>query len=263
MSDSNALLVAQITDTHLLADPLGIHKGYQTGRSLQAVLRQVHRLVPQPDLLLLTGDLSQDETIESYYCLRDQISPLAIPTYWIPGNHDQDVSRMVQALSMQPFQAQKSIHRNGWHILLLDSSLPNCVDGELSPETLFWLDLQLQESTNPTMIALHHPPLMVGSAWMDRIGLRNRDAFFEIVDRHPHVKLVVCGHIHQELDRWRHTVHYLGTPSTCMQFMPDCDEFTLDEGRSPGFRLLWLYPDGRYETQVHRAESCADFLVSG
>lgn len=40
------------------------------------------------DLLLLTGDLSQDESMHSYLKLRELIEGLLIPTYWIQGNHD-------------------------------------------------------------------------------------------------------------------------------------------------------------------------------
>jgi Icc protein len=87
---------------------------------------------------------------------------------------------------------------------------------------------------------------------MDAIGLQNREALFAILDRHPQVKLVVFGHIHQAFDRSRRGVRYLGAPSTCVQFSPNSDEFAIDAEAQPGFRLLTLYPDGNYETSVQR-----------
>ncbi|NEP81399.1 MAG: hypothetical protein F6K17_09110 [Okeania sp. SIO3C4] len=61
------VLVAQITDTHLFADPTeGKMYGLPTESSFLKVLEKLKQLQPQPDVLLLTGDLSQDETSESY-----------------------------------------------------------------------------------------------------------------------------------------------------------------------------------------------------
>jgi Icc protein len=74
---------------------------------------------------------------------------------------------------------------------------------------------------------------------------------FEVIDRHPQVHLVIFGHIHQELERSHRGVHYLGCPSTCIQFLPQSDKFALDETEL-GFRLINLYPDGTFQTQVER-----------
>lgn len=245
-----ALVVAQITDTHLFANEHESMKGCVTAETLQAVLAQLKQVQPQPNVLLLTGDLSQDETPESYAYLRQQLAPLGIAAYWIPGNHDVPAT-MQQVLASELISNNKSFQAAGWNCLLLSSAQPNRVEGELSPETLDWLEQQLQQNHQPTLIALHHPPLAIGSAWMDEIGLHHPDALLAIIDRHPQVKLVIFGHIHQEFAQERQGVHYLGTPSTCIQLAPQQDEFAIDD-RSPGFRLLHLYADGTFSTQVER-----------
>ncbi|HEY9643804.1 MAG TPA: 3',5'-cyclic-AMP phosphodiesterase [Coleofasciculaceae cyanobacterium] len=251
MNQAAPLVVAQLTDTHLFADETLTMRGFTTVRSFQTVVEQVKQL--QPDLLLLTGDLSQDETIASYEQLRDRITPLGIPTYWIAGNHDQSLADMQQVLSTGPISDQKCFQAGGWQFILLNSMLEQQVYGELTAEGLEQLEQQLQQAPDcPTLIALHHPPLAIASAWMDAIGLQNREALFAVIDRHPQVKLIVFGHIHQAFDRLRHGVRYLGAPSTCVQFSPDSDEFAIDREAQPGFRLLALYPDGRYETSVQR-----------
>jgi Icc protein len=251
MSQTHPLLVAQITDTHLFADPNQEQKGIVTAKSLQAVLERVKHLSPQPDLLLLTGDLSQDETPESYQYLRSVLSPLAIPTYWIPGNHD-DMSLMEQILAQDPIFPHKSFQLGTWQFILLNSAVPSCVYGQLSTQILEWLEYQLQKANNsPTLISLHHPPLPVNSAWMDNISLQNSPDLLAILDRSPQVRLVIFGHIHQEFSRTRQGIHYLGTPSTGVQFAPNLQEFQLDS-LPPGFRLFHLYPDGTWKTQVER-----------
>ncbi len=82
MTPASPLLVAQITDTHLFAEFDRTWNGLSTAHTLKAVLERLQQIQPQPDLLLLTGDLSQDETPESYELLASLISPLNIPAYY-------------------------------------------------------------------------------------------------------------------------------------------------------------------------------------
>lgn len=252
MPQTSPLLVAQLTDTHLFANENQEMMGCRTFDTFQAVIKQIGQLHPKPDVLLLTGDLSQDETSESYQHLRDWTALLEIPAYWLPGNHDQEPVAMEKILCSDLIFLDKCFQAGGWNFVLLNSMLVGQVQGELSPETLVVLEQQLQQfAVQPTLIALHHPPLPIGSEWMDRIGLQNSQALFEVVDRHPQVKLVIFGHIHQEFDQWRNGVRYLGTPSTCVQFRPQRDRLEID-AQGSGFRLVSLYPDGSHSTSVER-----------
>lgn len=250
MTTSQSLLIAQLTDTHLFANEFQEMLNCPTGQSFRSVVERVNSWVPRPDILLLTGDLSQDETPESYEQLRSLLTPLEIPTYWIPGNHD-NLPTMQAILRDQWISPIRSFQRQGWQVILLSSLVPGCVDGELSTEDLGWLDRQLEAVRLPTLVALHHPPIAIASEWMDGIGLRNSEALYEVLDRHPQVKIVLFGHIHQEFVGERNGVTYLGSPSTCVQFKPLRREFTVDE-LQPGFRLLKLDPDGQFATQVER-----------
>lgn len=264
MSPVSSLLIAQITDIHLFARTEGNLLGLQTSESFQAILEQVNTLERRPDLLLLTGDLSQDGTVMSYKLLETMLQPLGIPVYCIPGNHDCPTT-MQKLLTRSPFRPEKSFQVGGWQLLLLNSSVPGCVHGYISPESLDWLDQELcRLPDTPALIAFHHPPFQVGSAWMDEIGLRNAQELFDVCDRHPQVKLALFGHIHQEFYQGRHGIAYLGAPSTCIQFKPNTPDFTLDE-QPPGFRLITLYPNGAWETQVERiAYSCElDLAAAG
>lgn len=195
--------------------------------------------------------MSQDETPESYQNLLAAVSPLSIRTYWLPGNHD-DVLLMQQMLTEEPLLAQKSFRQGNWQFLLLNSAIPGCVEGKLSPQSLEWLEYKLQQASHyPTLIALHHPPCSINSASFDAIALQNSDQLLALIDRHPQVRLVVFGHIHQEFSLERQGVHYFGTPSTCIQFMPQSSAFALDPS-PPGFRVFKLNPDGTWETQIER-----------
>ena len=255
-------LVAQITDTHLFADPTqGKMYGVPTETSFLKVLEKLGQLQPQPDVLLLTGDISQDETPESYQRLASLLSPLNIPTYWIAGNHDC-LPIMKQELNSAPISAKKSFEIGGWYFLLLNTNVPGCVYGQVSPESLEWLESQLKIIGNkPVLVALHHPPVKINSEWMDRIILHDPEPLLNIINHYPQVKIVLSGHVHQEFDTEINDVRYLTTPSTCIQFEPENSEFVLDK-KPPGLRLLTLYPDGNYTTKIERADYIYEFDVT-
>ncbi|MGE5657483.1 MAG: 3',5'-cyclic-AMP phosphodiesterase [Actinomycetota bacterium] len=243
------LLIAQITDTHLFADASQEFMGVSTTQSLQTVIKRLQEF--PLDALLLTGDLSQDETPESYHRLASLLTALEIPIYWLPGNHDC-LPVMAQVLNQPPFSPAKSFQVGNWHFLLLSTAAPGFVHGVLSPESLQWLDSQLQQiGDRPAIVALHHPPLPIHSEWMDRMLLHNPEEFLTIIDRYSSVKIVLSGHIHQAFNQQRCEVSYLGTPSTCVQFKPQLPNLVIDP-ISPGFRLLTLAADGTWETKVER-----------
>ena len=259
MNQVSSLSIAQVTDIHFFTDENQKLLGLPTTQSFQAVIERLLSLQPRPDLLLLTGDLSQEGTPESYERLQDLLIPLEMPTYWLPGNHDC-ISAMQQVLNRAPISPRKAFTQGGWNFLLIDSSVPGCVHGNLSLETLDWLDFRLRLMSDsfgsnsvphPTVVALHHPPFRVNSHWLDTSKLQNPEVFFAVLDRYPQVKLVLFGHIHQEFNRQRNGVHYLGSPSTSVQFEPQSSSFSLSHEK-PGLRLLKLYPDGSWETRIER-----------
>ncbi len=250
----DAVFVVQITDTHLYADPeRKIKNRLQTAKSLQAVLTEIKKLDPQPDLLLLTGDLSQDETPESYHYLQEKVAELKIPTYWLPGNHDQ-VNLMTEILQQPPLFAEKVIEKQAWKLILLNSVIPGDVRGEISEQTLAELEQELSKSPDQFIgIALHHPPVAIGSTWMDAVGLQNPENLLKLIQKYPQIKLVLFGHIHQEFAQVIQGVTYLGTPSTGLQFAFGTPDFAIDN-QLPGFRQLILYADGTWETKVERVK---------
>jgi Icc protein len=100
-------------------------------------------------------------------------------------------------------------------------------------------------------VCFHHHPVSIGCEWMEPIGLRNPEAFFEVLDRFPQARAVLWGHVHQEIDQMRNGVRLIASPSTCIQFEPGSEDFKVGE-QAPGYRWLRLLPDGRLETGVER-----------
>lgn len=257
-AEKDSVLLVQLTDSHLFAEEGSKLLGLDTACSLQRVVDLVLTEQPRIDLLLATGDLSQDGSLASYERFRSLCGRIESPVRWCPGNHDELVA-MQQACSGSELMLPV-LDIGHWRVIMLDTLLPGSVFGVLRVEQLELLERALSEAPERHhLICLHHHPVSIGSRWMDNIGLRNRDELFEVVDRHPGVKALLWGHIHQAYDDSRNGVRLLATPSTGVQFTPGSEEFDVDKA-APGYRWLRLYADGRLETGISRVVG-VDFEV--
>ncbi|TWI54223.1 Icc protein [Pseudomonas duriflava] len=259
-----APLVVQLTDSHLFASQESRLLGLDTGYSLERVVEQVRIEQPDIDLILASGDLAQDSTLEAYQRFHDATASLAAPARWLPGNHDKvDVMAAFCAGTdlMDPV-----LDLGAWRLILLDSTIKGAVPGRFEPDQLELLERALSEAPErPTLVSFHHHPVPVGCQWMDLLGLQNPEALFAVLDRFKQVRVVLWGHIHQEYDEVRNGVRLLASPSTGLQFEPGSDDFKVGI-QAPGYRWLRLQPDGSLETGISRVEGVdfgIDFNGSG
>lgn len=236
-------MVLHLTDTHIAASEDYALKGVGVRRSLTRILADCARQ-GQPDLLLATGDLAQDGSEAAYRWLAETLEPTVPRLACLAGNHDDPV-HLAAVLPMP-----KQLLLEGWRIILLHTPIPDAEGGCLADSELVFLDEALAAPPMPTLIALHHPPLSLGSRWLDTIGLENAGDFWRLVEHRHQVRAVLFGHAHQAFDTLRGSIRLLGTPSTCAQFRPHADAFALDT-LPPGYRTLALHADGQLETAVH------------
>ncbi len=259
--------IVQISDTHLFSDAsTGKLLGLNTAQSYEAVLELVSMAPKKPEAVILTGDLSQDETPAAYHYLSDSIEKnFDCPVYWIPGNHD-DPDLIKKILVKPPFKQEKAVLWGHWLFVLLNTHYSKHVEGHLSKNELSQLDFYLsQHQEQNVAIIMHHPPVSVGSKWVDNLRLNNADQFFEIVDRYLHVKAIICGHVHQAFETVRKNVKIMTTPSTCIQFKTNSTNFALDK-LNPGYRWFDFNPDGTFNTGVERVTNflnTSDFQSGG
>ena len=244
------LRIAQITDTHLYADPHGRLLGLDTRHCLEAVIDLALDTHP-PDLVVASGDLAHDGTPAAYQHLRNSFSRLGVPVYCLPGNHDEAVALRAN-LQNDYLRNSRSACIGGWLLLFLDSSVPGSEGGHLTETELAALDKALAANAElPALVWLHHQPVHVGSRWLDTMAVDNAEAFFDIIDRYSKVRAIVWGHVHQTFEQKRNDVRLLASPSTCIQFLPDSENFAVDM-TPPGYRWLELHADGSLETGVVR-----------
>ena len=249
----NRQVVYQFTDTHLYQSPEKRFIGINSTESFNDVVTMSLERFGKPDACILTGDISQDETLDSYLTAFSIVKRIGVPAYAVPGNHDDPLA-VEEALVMTgaPFSTDKSVRLGKWLCILLDSTLAFRVEGELAASQLEHLERSLLENRDcSALVFLHHNPISLNTPWLDRLGLQNPAELFAVLDRYDNVKAVVCGHVHREFESSRAKVRLLTTPSTSIQFTSKAGTFAIDP-QPPGFRRLVLHPDGRLETSVHR-----------
>ncbi len=225
-----------------------------THDSLDHVLNMVRENDPDIDLILATGDIAQDASVEAYKYFIGKMKPFDAPMRWIPGNHD--VITVMDDVAANSDLNQKKVQANNWAILLLNTSVVGQVHGNLADDELEFLSNSLEELQNDSdvdhvLVTMHHNPVQGNAGWMKDIGLNNQMDFWNRVDGHDKLRCVLYGHVHQDLDYEHNDVRCLCTPSTCIQFKPNVVNFALDDV-NPGYRSMQLNDDGSIDTKVHR-----------
>ncbi|WP_217555260.1 3',5'-cyclic-AMP phosphodiesterase [Vibrio metschnikovii] len=266
LDPSDNIKLVQITDTHLFAADDGCLLSVNTADSFHAIVQAIIEQKVAFDALLATGDISQDHSAESYQRFASEISALQKACFWLPGNHDYKPNMGSVMPSSQLHAPEHVLLGEQWQMILLDSQVVGVPHGRLSDYQLNLLDEKLaQHPDRYALILLHHHPLLVGSAWLDQHTLKDSDAFWSVIQRHQNARAVLCGHVHQDMDRIYAGVKVMASPSTCVQFKPNSDDFALDQC-SPGWRELELHADGQVTTQVKRLARGAfvpDFTSNG
>lgn len=220
----------------------------QTSATLARCVAHARLRHAQPDVVLLTGDLAHDDPA-GYAQLATQFRNAGAPVHCLPGNHD-DPAAVKAALHGAPFVHDLARRYGDWVIVMLNSTIAGEHGGRIDAEELARLDAALaaQPGAN-ALVCLHHHPVPHGSAWLDELMLGNAEEFFAVLARHSGVRGLAWGHTHQPFEGMHGRIRLMGTPSTCMQFAQNTDEFEIDD-RPPAYRWIDLEPGGGIETGI-------------
>lgn len=220
-----------------------------TYSSLCAVLDHYRENEWRADYVVVTGDLIQDESAVAYEHFCQQLSALQLPIYCVPGNHDVR-ALMRAALVEPPFHYCASFEAGDWLVTGIDSCVTGNAGGHLPGAELERLDATIAASAAANiMVCLHHPPVPMGSSWLDTVGLDNGEEFLDRISASGKVRLAIFGHVHQHYDADHGGVRIIATPSTCRQFAQGRDDFAVDDS-PPAYRRISLHADGAFEHEL-------------
>lgn len=201
------MLLAQISDLHIKRPGALAYRRVDTAAHLERCVARLNALEPKPDAVVITGDLVDLGSVAEYTLLKTLLAPLTMPIYLLVGNHD-DRAALRQVFDDHPYlhDSPEFVHYavdiGPLRLIALDSQLPQQSSGHLCDARLAWLDRQLEQAQDKSvMLALHHPPFVSGIGHMDRQRLDPESAgrLAAIVSRYPNVERVVCGHVHRPI----------------------------------------------------------------
>lgn len=246
-----ALNVLQISDLHILDTPGDTMLGVNTEYYFQQTLARAFAIHGHFDLILVTGDLTQEPSSSSYRRIASHLADYKTPCLCLPGNHD-DPTLMAAHLNNAWVKYDQQIRLGSWRFVLLNSRVDDSPAGRLSKNDLIWLEALLEKQTDDFfVVAVHHHAYLSGCAWLDRIGIENGQQLLDLLERYDNVKALVNGHIHQDLKRHHQHITMLSAPSTCFQFATNSADFMIDD-LPPGYRVLNLFDDGSLTGDCYR-----------
>jgi 3',5'-cyclic-AMP phosphodiesterase len=249
--------LVQLSDPHVGSLWSGDGSGVDdAAEALARALASVERtLGGAPDAVIVTGDIAHTGTDAEYELAKALLDGIGVPVHAIPGNHDDRAGlyRHFPLVGIESSEFGYAVPVGPLRLVGLDTTVPGSAHGALDGERVAWLDETLGEDGRaPTIVAMHHPPLLTGVPSLDAIGIDavQRAAFGEAVAGHPQVQLIIAGHVHRTIVSSLGGATVLAIPSTDIQLALDLEADELRLVHEPPCFALHLFVEGRIVSHV-------------
>ena len=261
------MLIAQITDFHVGRIIETDNGAIDLFDRLKEMVLHLTNLDPRPDLVVVSGDISNHGNTEDYERSRALLDTMQIPYLVMPGNHDsRDKLRELFGNRGYLPPGGEFLHYTfeelPLRLIMLDSLEKGQHHGMICEDRLKWLDEKLSEQPDrPTLVFMHHPPTKLLLPYQDSMRCFNGEELAKIISSHPQVLGIACGHTHREsIANWANTILFV-TPSATFsygmqmqpvddinpRFEPACARlfcWTKETGLVSHLSFVGKYPDG-------------------
>jgi Icc protein len=232
------VLIAQISDVHI-----GFDRGNPDELNMQRLRAVIARLIAapsRPDLLLMTGDLTESGDAESYARLAEVVNVCPFPVLAMVGNHDER-EPLLAAFPQTPSEdgfVHYVVDKPGFRLVVLDTLEVGRHGGAFCDARVAWLRSTLAaDLVTPTYIAMHHPPFESGITWLDSAASEPWIARFAgAVAGFTQLRGIIAGHLHRTI----HTAWNGLSVSVCQSTAPavGLDLSPIDEDVPDGRELI-------------------------
>jgi 3',5'-cyclic AMP phosphodiesterase CpdA len=212
VAPSGAVLIAQMTDIHVGFAPDERPEELNLTR-FRAALERLLTGPNFPDMLVLSGDITDHGDAESFAKTAALLKDCPFPIIPMVGNHDSREGLLGAFPHITPAEGG-FLHfvieaRLGLRIICLDTLEDGRHGGAFCEARAEWLAARVAEAPDaPTLIFMHHPPVVAGIDWMDPapdepwiVRLR------EVLTGQSQVQAIHCGHLHRQI-----TTRFAGLP---------------------------------------------------
>lgn len=245
------ITIVQITDLHLLADREARLLGYGTHTMLTKTVDAIRKHAVRPDACFVTGDISQDESEESYELARAELGRLDMPIFWIPGNHDDSERAAAVFGKSSNMHRLSTLATPSWDFIALDTCRRGADEGYLNDADFrrFTADVQAAASAGKRIsVIMHHHPVPVETPLLDKYVLQGNQSLLTLLDSTPQINLLICGHVHGDyrLQHGHQTIE--ACPATCFQWEKGTSALKTEDSR--GFKIFSFSPHGYESTLI-------------
>lgn len=201
------MLIAQLSDPHVCGERVLYQGLVDSNTMLVAAVRHLNSLSPSPDVVILSGDVTENGTAAEYTNSRTILSQISQPLIVIPGNHDEREAFRTCFSDMDYVPATGPINFSvsdlgPVRIIGLDVTVAGAHHGDIDDSAIDWLASCLaEEPDRPTILMLHQPPFQSGIPFIDQYRCFNAQHLEELLLGYPNVERIVCGHVHRFIVR--------------------------------------------------------------
>jgi Icc protein len=252
------MLIAQLSDPHIRPANTLYQGLVDSNTQFRAAIRQLNALDPQPDLVLLSGDLVDEGMPAEYAMARLLLHELRAPLLVIPGNHDNRDNFRAAFADHDYLSPGGPLHfvvgdKGPVRVIGFDVTQPGLHHGAIDDAAAAWLDVTLaREPLRPTILMMHQPPFLSGIPYIDSYRCFDGERLAAIVARYPAVERITCGHIHRFMQLRFGGTTLCTAPSTttaiALRLAPRADAASFLE--PPAFLLHHWHPESGLITHL-------------
>ncbi|QEN85167.1 phosphodiesterase [Labrys sp. KNU-23] len=228
------MLIAHLSDPHL-RETGRLYQGLVDSNAMfDLAIETLNAFRPEPDIVIIGGDLVDEGTEADYETVRHALSRLRQPVYAIPGNHDEREAFRTCFREAGYLTAAGPLHFDTgrrWPVRVIgfDVTVPGQHYGDIDEAALLWLQQALAKCPDqPTVILMHQPPIDSGIDAIDTYKCLHGERLAELLPRHGNVERILCGHIHRFMQAQFAGTALMTAPSTATSIA-----LRLTEGSTP------------------------------
>jgi 3',5'-cyclic AMP phosphodiesterase CpdA len=185
-----AYRIVQISDTHISK-----YGQYEEVRFNESV-RIINRLEPKPDIVVHTGDLTDNGVLSDYELAVEKLKIINAKTITAVGNHDErNFGQSLFRELVSPLEYE--VDEGKFKFLIMNSPEPDRDEGRLGRRRQTYLEERLKALPEHTVkiIAFHHHLVPVPHSGREMNVLEDAGDILDLVLKHK-VNLVLMGHRH-------------------------------------------------------------------